>query len=229
MATRPIFLPNDKYVGVLQKDVDFKWHPGMAASQKKKSIVELHSASKNLGIENVLEISSKSEKELGVSLSAFNLLITTKKFSKSFSVETAFQGSKVFESGGPYTDLFGLDSRAAKKDMRLKESGNLVAFRFFGRDFPLTPRTYFYDWLYINALVQNENYIFSVKNYDGFSDIEFNPKKSINCQAHSAALYRSLKLHGRLSYALATPENFLEVCARHYHDQSSGVVQRSII
>lgn len=50
--------------------------------------------------------------------------------SKSFSVETAFQGSKVFEKGGPYVDLLNGTSRDAKKDMRLKESGNLIEFLF---------------------------------------------------------------------------------------------------
>jgi hypothetical protein len=30
--------------------------------------------------------------------------------------------------------------------------------------------------------------------YDAYTDIEFNPKKSYNCQAHSAALYKSAKL-----------------------------------
>lgn len=230
MTVRPIFLPNQESVGVLEKPVDFKWHKGMAASQKKKSIVELHQSAKSLGITRVLEVSSRSEVSLGVSLSAFNLLITTRKHGKKFTVETAFQGSKVYERGGPFVDLFGLDSRSAKKDIRLKESGNLIAFRFFNKEFPLIPRTYFYDWIYINALIQQDSLLGSIQEYDGYSDIEFNPKKSINCQAHSVALYRSLEHNGMLNIALESPESFLDICSSHYDHQSRNIgVQKSII
>ena len=146
MAVRPLFVPKDSSVGVTEKRIDFQWFPGLSASQKKKSIEALHSVVHEMGYERILEISSKSKVDLGVDLSAFNLRIKTKKYGNEFTVETAFQGSKVFERGGPYKDLFGLDSRSAKKDIRLKESGNLVQFEFFGKKFPLIPRTYFYDW-----------------------------------------------------------------------------------
>lgn len=230
MAIRPIFIPISNSVGVEEPLIDFKWHPGMAASQKKKSIIELHNAAHNLGLSNILEISSKSESKLGINLSAFNLLITTKKNNNKFTVETAFQGSKVFERGGPFKDLFGLDSRAAKKDIRLRESGNLLSFRFFSSEFPIIPRTYFYDWLYINALMQNESLAVEVVNYDGFSDIEFNPKKSINCQAHAVALYISLKKNNLLIESIHSPDDFLKNCASHYKKQERRInVQQTII
>ena len=151
MAQRPIFIPNTEgAAGLRIVNVDFKWHPGMATSQKQKSIHELHSEGRKLGYRNILEISSKSKQVLGVSLSAFNLMITTKR-DKSFSVECAFQASKVFENGGPFRDLLNCDSLTAKRDTRLKESGALTGFRFFNQSYPLTPQTFFYDWLYINA------------------------------------------------------------------------------
>ena len=97
MAIRPVFIPiTDSDVGVTEKYVDFKWSPGMAAVQKQKSIRSLHEAAINLGVTSLLEISSKSENELGVKLSAFNLNIITKKNKQVFSVESAFQGSKIF-------------------------------------------------------------------------------------------------------------------------------------
>jgi hypothetical protein len=230
MATRPIFIPALNFVEVEERMIDFKWHPGMAASQKKKSIVELHHSAHEAGISNILEISSKSEVELGVQLSAFNLVITTKKHKNRFTVETAFQGSKVFERGGPFKDLYGMDSRSAKKDIRLKESGNLIGFKFYNFDFPLIPRTYFYDWVYINALIQNEQLSNDILNYDGFSDIEFNPKKSINCQAHAVALYISLKKNGFISQAMESPDRFLEFCHDHYKGQTRNTyIQKSII
>jgi hypothetical protein len=229
MAIRPIFSPKLDVVGVEERMLDFKWHPGMSASQKKKSIVELHLVATQLGMNNILEISSKSEIDLGIQLSAFNLLITTKKHKKSFTVETAFQGSKVFEKGGPYQDLLGLDSRAAKKDIRLKESGNLIGFQFFNFNFPLIPRTYFYDWLYINALEQNTTLAKGVLEYSSFSDIEFNPKKSINCQAHAVALYISLKKQSVLEPALESPQKFLDICSNHYQGQDRNILIQGTI
>lgn len=230
MAIRPIFIPETGDVcGAKEKLVDFKWFSGFSKSQKQKSIVELHSTARALGYENILEVSSKSEDELGVCLSAFNLTITTPKNNNRFTVETAFQGSKVFTKGGPYKDLFGMDSLAAKKDIRLKESGNLIAFEFYDKKFPLEPKTFFYDWLYINALVQNKELADSVIKYDGFTDIEFNPQKSINCQAHAVALYVSLHKHKQLETALSSPSDFLSILSNHYNKQKRNIGAQSTL
>ena len=80
MAVRPLFIPNEDFVGVTEKLIDFQWFPGLSASQKKRSIEALHSVVQKLGYKRILEISSKSEIELGVNLSAFNLKIKTKKY-----------------------------------------------------------------------------------------------------------------------------------------------------
>lgn len=223
MAKRPVFAPYRDKVGVEEKLIDFKWYSGFAVSQKQKSIQSLHTEAQVFGYHDLLEISSKSEDELGVSMSAFNLTITTKKHNRSFSVESAFQGSKVFERGGPYTDLFWVDSLTAKRDIRIKESGNLTSFKFFNQSFPNEPRTFFYDWLYINALVQNTDICNSIRDYDGFTDIEFNPEKSINCQAHAVALYRSLVHNGVLQQALNSPSEFLALTSEHYERQKRNV------
>ncbi len=231
VAKRPVFVSqtDTKKVGVIIEDVEFKWFPGMAKSQKQKSICSLHEHANKLEIKPILEISSKSEVELGVNLSAFNLVITTKKHKKSFSVETAFQSSKVFENGGPYIDLLGFSSLQAKKDIRLKESGNLVNFLFFGKEFGLKPRTLFYDWLYINAVDQNKILANELINYNGFTDIEFNPKKSINCQAYSAALYVSLKKNDVLNKALETPEKFIEIVGSEYEKKDKFLAVQSVL
>lgn len=225
MAKRPIFSPyKGPYIGVKEPLVEFDWHPGMAVSQKQKSIRSLHAAAAKIGISPALEISSKSENELGIKLSAFNLTIVTRLHRASLTVETAFQGSKIFERGGPYKDLYGLDSMKAKKDPRLKESGNIVGFKFFGQEFPTKPRTFFYDWIYINAINQNSDLAEELDTYQGFTDIEFNPERSVNCQARSAALFVSLKINGALQEALNSPQSFLEQLKSHYasaHQQHS--------
>ncbi len=230
MAIRPIFVPMiDGRPGALEKPVDFKWYAGLAKSQKQKSVHELHSAARKMGYERVLEISSKSEVELGIKLSAFNLVIETKSGNR-FTVETAFQGSKVFKRGGPFRDLLGLDSLSAKRDIRLKESGSLIGFDFFGKSFPLEPRTYFYDWIYINALVKKDELARAVRSFNAFTDIEFNPAKSINCQAHAVAIYVSLFRNGALLEALSSPDAYLKVLSEHYLLQKRNVeVQDTLI
>jgi hypothetical protein len=209
MAKRPIFLPmHDGKRLVRELYVQFDWHPGMAVSQKQKNVRAIHNAARDrFGVRAPLEVSSKSESELGRALSSFNLLITTNR-GQSLSVETAFQGSKVFARGGPYTDLFGLESMAAKRDPRLTESGPLDHFQFFGRRWELIPKTAFYDWIYINALQQNDHLAGEVTDFDCFTDIEFNPERSINCQARSVALFCALFHTDQLVAALASPENF---------------------
>lgn len=213
MANRPIYIPNPTgQTLVTTRLVEFKWFPGMAVVQKQKSIESLHEAAKQLlGISSLLEVSSKSATPLGVDLSAFNLMITTLKYNKTFSVESAFQSSKVFERGGPFLDLLDKTSREAKKDERLQKSGRLKCFKFFGVEWGLEPQTAFYDWLYINALKKNSNYAEQIKEYSAFTDIEFNPERSINCQAYSVALFVSLQRRNLLEYATSSQAAFLEV------------------
>ena len=198
MAKRPIFTPDFNgfpYVDAI--DIEFKWHPGFAKSQMQKSIVSLHEAAKKLHkISPILEISSKSMLPLGASLSAFNLLLEISNGQK-ISVECAYQGSKVFENGGPYHELYSVSSRAAKTDDRLRNSGELIAFNFCGEDFPVEPKTAFYDWLYITALSQKKTDLLKeLEVFQGFSDIVFNPNRSLNCQARAAALFVSLSKNG---------------------------------
>lgn len=212
MAKRPIFIPlHDGKRYVLERYVNFNWHAGFAKSQKQKSIRALHEMScREYGVSNPLEVSSKSEDPLGVALSSFNLTFTT-KLGRSLTVEAAFQGSKVFESGGPFVDIFEKPPIEAKRDERLRSSGALTKFSFFGVDWALEPKTAFYDWLYINALLKNPKLVAQVTDRDGFTDIEFNPERSINCQARSAALFCALFHNDRLDFALDSRDNFLSL------------------
>ena len=212
MAKRPVFIPQSSGTALVRTHyAEFQWHPGMSVSQKQKSIESLHRAALELpSIKKTLEISSKSPDALGVALSAFNLRIQTPK-GRQFSVECAYQASKVFENGGPYMDLLNGTSREAKKDERLTKSGHLVRFSFFGTEWDLEPRTAFYDWLYINALKKQTALVAQLANYDAFTDIEFNPDRSLNCQAYAAALLLSLKMRGILDEVTSSKEAFLRL------------------
>ncbi|EMG7924015.1 TPA: hypothetical protein ACOSBP_001515 [Enterobacter hormaechei] len=213
MAQRPVYIPTGEKTSYVKTEfVAFTWFAGMSISQKQKSIDSLHEAAirslPNLG--KILEISSKSRDSLGVALSAFNLSFTTLKQQRTLTIECAFQGSKVFQRGGPYTDMFDMTPREAKKDKRLLTSGRLTGFKFFGKEWELEPRTAFYDWLYISALKKRTELAEQLIEYSAFTDIEFNPERSINCQAYSAALYVSLYKQGILDDAIASKESFLE-------------------
>ncbi len=210
MAKRPVFVPVKRKEHLVDEvQVDFEWHPGFATVQKKKNIVELHAASKKKGLYPLLEISTKSDVLLGKRLSAFNLKIETDL--GEITVEAAFQGSKVFEQGGPFTDIYRKDSYAAKKDLRIRDSGKLIGFNYFGQEWPLVPKTAFYDWLYLTALRAHQDFLKRLFKYKGFTDIEFNPQKSINCQARAVALLVSLLRLKSLDEALRSQDDFIEV------------------
>jgi len=197
MANRIIFLPNSKVSSklYLEELVTFEWIPGKAISQEKKSIKSMHDAAiKQLRLKKILEISTKSEEILGISLSAFNLNFEN----NNFSVESVYQSSKIFENGGPYQDLLQVNSLKAKTDSRLKNSGKLIGFRFEGEDFPVTRSPNFYDYIYLRGLLS-----FAGRNllmtFDAFTDIAFSQtsltyknKRTYNCQARSAAIFCSL-------------------------------------
>ena len=74
----------------------------------------------------------------------------------------------------------------------------------------MKPKTLFYDWLYIKALLNTLELKKIILEYDAFTDIEFNPEKSINCQAYSAALFVSLSKRNILDATLSSVETYTE-------------------
>jgi hypothetical protein len=109
----------------------------------------------------------------------------------------------------------------------LKASGQLVHFLFENEIWKLEPKTAFYDWLYIHAVHRYATLSETITKYVGFTDIEFNPQKSINCQARSCALYASLKQRGLLEDVLKDRTLFLNVLSRDsfYQPHSVGLKQ----
>ncbi len=211
MATRPVFITNAEKPHYKEILTEFIYYSGFSESQRKKSAESLREAfERTHPTAKVLEVSRFSDNVLGQRLSAFNLIATLKSGNK-VPVENAFQASKCFESGGPYTDLLFCKPIEAKKDPRLQESGLLTGFELEGEKFPLEPKTFFYDWLYINALKDNEEVTRQLLQYNSFTDIVFNPAKSINCQARTIAIYVSLCKTGEIDMALNSREAFEEI------------------
>ncbi len=196
-STRPVFMVRNARPYFIETNVTFPFFAGLSAAQKKRNVVSLHETFKEYFPDKaVLEISSKSLQPEGEPLSAFYLPKFVPSLGKSVPVECVYQGSKVFENGGPYTDLYTATPRAAKKDERLHTSGALIAFEFEGQRFPIKPMSLFYDYIYINALLENEDLAQKALAFDAFTDIEFNPKKSVGCQARSVAKFVSLSRAG---------------------------------
>jgi type I restriction enzyme M protein len=210
MAIRPVFevLEDEKLFA--RCDIELEWLNGTSKTRIRKNIHTLHE--KYLAInpdKKILEISTKSEDELGRKLSAFTLMVR-----EGVKLESAYQGSKVFERGGPYTNIIGMPAVYAKSDGRLKNSGALIGFNFEGKNFPNDPPTFFYNWFYITTLVANEDLAHELlaRKFDAFTDMAFNPEKGkVNCQAEAAAIFVSLSRQNLLNDALADEKNFLRI------------------
>lgn len=210
MAKRPVFLPvYDGQKLVEERTFSFEWAPGFSPTQKKRNINSLHSEAKRSGIKTILEISSKSDDEVGKRLSAFSLKLEID--GAEFPLECVYQGSKVFENCGPFPALFELQPIEAKRFIRDKNCGRLKYFYLKGIKYPLSPKNAFYDWLYIRCLKDHAQWISSNVLYDGFTDIEFNPAKQVNCQARAFAEYLSLLKRAKLQDAASNFEYFMSL------------------
>ncbi len=212
MVMRPVYIALEKFPYFERVEVNFKFYQGRSDEQKVLSIRSLHAAFSNLYPDkSVLEISTKSENLLGRKLSAFNLPVKIPNSDKFALLESVYQGSKVFENGGPFADLFDKPARYAKVNGRLRTSGALIAFQFGEEKFSLEPKNFFYNWLYITALAAQTELAAEVLNYDAFTDIVFNPVKSISTQANSAAIFVGLSRAGFIDSAVESKENFLKI------------------
>ncbi len=211
MANRPVFIPSfAKQSMVCIESHTFTWHPGLSVQQKQRNVVALHQAflTKHPNL-RPLEISSKSMVPLGVQLSAFNLGTMTLT-GKRVCVEAIYQASKVFENGqGPFPEYYTQEASLVRKKVRAI-NGNLKQFQYRTDIWPLQPMRAFYDWIYCKMLVRNPNLVDALRNYDAFTDIEFNPQKSVNCQAYAVALYLTMERIGVLSEALSSQAKFLQ-------------------
>ena len=208
MAIRPAWCLSDGHV--LEEFFNFDWNLGFAPSQKKKNVSNLHKAINTKSPGNVLEISTKSDIELGYNLSAFILKLN------GICLENVFQSSKKYEHGGPYLDLITALPVYAKRDMRHQTSGDLISFVYESNEWKITPKTLFYDFIYIKAVFESIQLtqLNELKNYKWFTDIEFNPKVSINCQARTVAILK-LIIENNLQYVMNDMDSWTAFHTNH--------------
>ena len=107
--------------------------------------------------------------------------------------------------------MFGPWCRAggAQIPVELLNQGDLKGFRFQQEEWEIDE--HFYDWLYLNALIQNEEIAEEIIKYGAFTDIEFNPEKSFNCQAYAAALFKAATIRGMDLSETKIPSKFKEL------------------
>ncbi|MBJ7689500.1 hypothetical protein HAU32_11180 [Weissella confusa] len=179
--------------------IDFVWYMGLNWKQKQKSSISLRSAVNEIyPSKKVLEISTKSDNfDFATKLSAFNLTVD------GIVIENAFQSSKQFGNNKEKVQgILNLSPVEAKRRIRMEKSA-LTGFEYAGKEWPLEPKSMFYDSLYLKALVQNQDLSEQLLEYDTFTDIEFNQKIAydkvkgpFNTQARSAAIFVSLRRAG---------------------------------
>ena len=185
--------------------------------KKRKNQIGLH---KNFNVifpnEQVLEISSSSLYSIGSDLSAMNLKKQTKK--GLTTVESAFQSSRIYSTPqgeiGPFPEYLFLTGKECKKIVKEKSLGyHSYRYNFDGMDFfaPDYHISLFYDYLYLNALCEDENHnvakLLLESGYTAFTDLA---TLSLNSQARSAAIFISLARCGRID-EIKTYDSFLKL------------------
>lgn len=164
--------------------IEFKWEQGQSTAQKTRSCNNLHAAIKAYTGMVSLDISTASPSPIGVSLSAFNLKPDGR------SVETLYQGSKVYSDGYIAHDLYDADSRTAKK-LSQENHGRISGFNYFGTEYPTEPDSIFYDYIYLKALLANYGNSM-VTTATCFTDIQQN-MEALACQARSFCIYQLMR------------------------------------
>nr|WP_155840108.1 hypothetical protein [Hyphomonas jannaschiana] len=186
-------------------------------------MAELHAEASFLGFGEILEVSTKSDSELGRRLSAFRLDVELSGISSK--IECIYQASKVFEKGGPFEEIVHLSPLEAKRYFKARKLGLIKCFSFKGQRYENLPFHAFYDWLFLRALAEHKLFLSErLSRFDAFSDIEFNPSKSINTQARSVAIIATLIKRDQLD-ACASDFDFFRAHLEKIEKKTSTQIQ----
>lgn len=174
--------------------------------QKRKDVLAFRKAvSEYYPDKKILEISRKSDNSLGVRLSAVNLKLD------GYPLECVYQSSKHFEGDGRFDFLLYEKPEYARKYVRDNAFGDVICFVYNGMLFNRHPKTMFYDYIYIKAVCQSGIDLSKLLEYGAFTDIDFNPAVSYNCQARSCAILVHLLKNGTLNHHLSSVDSFREL------------------
>lgn len=220
------------------------WQVRQRSSDSMANAIMERYASKGLLREEILEVSTAShDYGIGQALSAMNLAYRNPSTNEVHPVENWFQASKVFQGDaalyGPFTELLNVplakryvnpypDKKMTEKlrnDQLFQkiqtqiQGQEMCRFELDGVRYPLVPRSAFYDYLYVSALLQpqNDELARSLLGYRVFTDIMFNPGKGkhrrFNTQARSCAIFVSLTKRGALEDGVPQFREFVDAVA----------------
>ncbi len=159
-------------------------------------------------VKKVLEISYKSNTDLGSQASASELMVQLPNMPRS-SVESLYRKSMVFGAGGPGREIYEKKLIDVKRSIRLADRGKLIGFQCLDEHWGLEDG--FYSWLYLCGLMKNRKIAEALMEYEAFTDITFNPHQANHSAAHSAALYvAAMKLDIIESHGIIRPKVFKE-------------------
>lgn len=161
-------------------------------------VVEHHERAGAPGNLRVLEISSRSDEEIGRSLSAMRLPAARSDDERRLPVESIYQAAKCYGEQGPGEALSN-GFNAKRHDRERRRAGGLTGFEHGGTFWPTGSGSAFYDQLWIKAAADGGNELTGrLEGYDGFSDQFHRPGQSVACQARAAAILVGLERAGRL-------------------------------
>lgn len=243
-----------------EEEIGFNWHRGMSWQVRQRSSLAMAQAIEDRYPSvagKILEVSTKSvDYEIGAALSAQRLIYSDHRSGRSRPVENWFQASKQFIRNGlelgPYPELLDVEPVRAKRfinpnlDKKTAEqcSGDplfeqiqreirgavMSRFVFLDEAYPLEPKSSFYDFLYVQALSQEQNSELAraLRKYVVFTDIEFNPVKNgkvirYNTQARACAIWVSLEQRGLSARALESIESFVDCVGYGSHERPESV------
>lgn len=208
MAVRKVYLSMAEFPYAKEVPVTFPWSNGSKHQNIQAVLDTFHDVYPEVP---VLEVSLASAQPEGVGAAAMKLPLRLAD-GQELPVGVVYQGSRVFENGGPYTDLWQLSRQKVQKDPRLHQSGRCIGYRLEGTDYPAEPHPYaFFNWLYCRAVAQNPDRGQELLRYGAFSDLDLGSAKTDrNSPARAAAVYGGLKAAGRLD-CLASYEAFVAV------------------
>ena len=202
MAEKSIFISKNEYPYFEEIRVEMDHFGGFALSQKRKSQISLHlNFLAAYPQEKPLEISGASLYYLGAELSAMNLKKQTSQ--GMTTVESAFQSSRIYGENkeiGPFPQYMFLPGKECKKLVKEQSQGlHSYHYLFDGMEFhaPSYHISLFYDYLYLNALCEEQNKDVADRllagGYTAFTDLA---TVAMNSQARSCAIYVALCRNG---------------------------------
>lgn len=218
MATRIVFIPQERPPFYKTLEVEFDWVKGLPSLKNaiENAAALQRRAEACLGGEaKVIEVSRAGT--IARDLSAFRLQLSILP-NRLLPLEVVYQSAKVWNADRECKDLLTIDLKGVRGSRRAKKAANskrvekttLVSFCLkvgqAQEEFATKPFDAFYNWLYITTLRQPHNrelvnsVLEAVKHLDtshiGFCDVFFKSEDKLgtryNCQARSVAVFVGL-------------------------------------